>query len=211
MLIRGSSFLICEDELGRRRHVMDVAGLELRDARRGLRHGRLLDLVDQGVVLLPVVRVALEGEPDRRRVLVELIRAVADHVAANVERAARLLRQDDDVAGVAAEAAEVVEDVDVRLFELDHERARVRRRQRQHRRLRVDAVDHLRGDRARRHVAVVAGERVVGVHGAAVDRRAVVELDALPQLHRDRQLVGRDLPGLGEVAADSALGRLEDA
>ena len=63
--------------------------------------------------------------------------------------------------------------------------------------------------RALADVARPALRNVLRVEDTAVDRRNVVELDALAQLERHRRLVRRELPRLREVGLDLVrLGRL---
>jgi hypothetical protein len=199
-------------ELGRAQHVDDHARLllealgpllvlaavddvelargEREIARRVGRNQAIDDAIDLRRAA-EVVLVGDEGHALVRLVGLELERAGADRVQAEV--VAELLNRlpaDDHAAVVVGDEAEEERH---RLLELDAHRGRVERLDRFDRRVVARERRRLRvGGALEREDDVVGGERA----------EVAVELDALPQVKRPRQLVGRALPALGEIGLE---------
>ena len=78
-----------------------VAGPELRQAGGVLRHERVLDRVNVGSRLVPVLLVALECHANGRLEYVELVSAAADRRALRVVSRRRFLRHEPQAPGGA--------------------------------------------------------------------------------------------------------------
>ena len=166
---------------------VDRAGAQGRDA--GLLVGKRLqrDRVHVREALLPEVLVGHQLDAVVRVEADHPVRAGADGVAADVDLVVETGRNDRRVAAPREEAEDTrvtrlqVEPRDVLRDDVDAEEGRHL----------ADRRDAARQRRVQHHL-----DRVL--HVARVELLAVVELDALAQVERDRLLVGRDLPRRGQ-------------
>ena len=186
-------------DVGRRDFLGDVerARLEVHFADIGIGDGAEQHARDPDRLRVPVAGETLERDVVLRHAILECERAGADGVLADL-----VGRQVQELRGIGR-AGTVREQKDQRregTRDIDAQRVR---------------IDHLgAGDGFHLRLADRIGRRLValdiGGDGRGIERRAVLEGDALAQMHRQRQAIRRPLPRRREFGDKFQLGRQID-
>ena len=188
-------------EIGERQAIigaeLDLARLERRGSRGLVGDDAPDDAVEIGILLAPVVRVALGDDELAALVLDELERSRADR--RGVGRVLEDVRALEDVA--RRDVAEVAKSAQQQV-------QRHRTRIAEHRRMGIGRIDRLE---ILLELGAVVEMLLPHLHGGVLDigrgeRLAVVPVHALAQLEGDRLPVGRSLPAGGKHPDRAALG-----